>query len=647
MPAEQSANRLKWLLWLLLVWVCGIVYRLVFLQVVHHDDLLKLAQQQQQHKEMIPALRGPILDRFGQPLAKTLPAVSICVNPRKITDVGVAADLLSRLLELDRKTLLDRLTAAKLRNLGFMWVKRKVGAEEALRVRSLNADWIELRDDMQRYYPHGEIASHVIGATSVADDDTDRGSAGIELEFDDQLSGRPGEARVYTDVKQNAYERTVARAPEPGAAVTLTIDPNLQYIAEKELDKAIISSSAKRGSIVAMNPYTGEILALANAPRFDPNRPPQPGDPPNARSDIAVGAPFEPGSVLKIITLSAALETTNLRPDSIINCNNGSINLHGRVIHDEHKYGLLSMADVLAKSSNIGAIQIGLRVGDRNLYEYERKFGFGRKTGIDLPGESSGELRRVEQWNPSSIGSIAMGHEIGVTSIQLALAGSALANGGMLVKPRIVLSTQRAGQPAENYPSDPPQRILQPQTTILMRQMMEGVVLHGTGRNAILKGYTSGGKTGSAMIYDRELHAYTHHYNASFLGFAPVTNPQIVIVVTLEGTTSGPSGFGGPVAAPVFREVATSALRMLDVPKDLPEEPQRPVVSQAATAPQHELAMASPSGRLGSRSVSSVTQPPVQAGSPALAGESGSPPGESFSQESSDRRLFFATAAGR
>ncbi len=573
MRETQSTKRLHWLLWLMLTWVALIFARLVSLQVIHHDDLLRQAQRQQSRTVEIQATRGAILDRSGQPLAKSLPAESVCVNPQKIPDAGVAADLLSRVLDMDRASLFEKIKSASARGSGFLWIKRKVTAEEAERVRSLDLDWVEFRTEMRRFYPRGTLAAHVVGSIGMVsrEDTEEHGAAGIESSFDEDLAGEPGLARVFTDVKQNPYDSVVARAPDPGANVTLTIDPNLQYDAEKELNRAIESSGAKTGSIVALNPYNGEILALANYPSFDPNKAPGPDEIPGARSNLAITTPFEPGSVFKVITLSAALETTRLRPDSMINCGNGSINLFGRVIHDEHRHSAMSMADVLAHSSNIGAIQIALQVHERPLYNYQRRFGFGRKTGIELPGESAGLLRRVEDWTPSSIGSLAMGHEVGVTSLQLALAGATIANGGLQVKPRLVLSRQKTGEAAERFPIAKPVRIIAPETAIQMRQMMEGVVLHGTGRRAILKGYTSGGKTGSAQIYDLKAHAYTHHYNASFLGFAPVTNPQIVIVVTLEGTSGGEAGFGGPVAAPVFREVAVSALRMLDVPKDLPD----------------------------------------------------------------------------
>jgi cell division protein FtsI (penicillin-binding protein 3) len=626
MPETQSTSRLRWLLRILLLWVGAILARLVWLQVIHHDDLLALAQQQQQKMVAIPALRGAIFDRYGQPLAKTLLAESICINPLRIPDADVAADLLAHPLDLDRDTFYHRIASAKRRKSGFMWVKRKVDADAAERVRAMKLEWVEFRQEMRRFYPHETLASHVVGSVgNVDDEDVERGNAGIEMAFDEELSGRPGLARVYTDVKQNAYDSAVARKPEPGEDLVLTIDPNLQYAAEKELDKRIVTSHAKTGSIVAIDPYTGEILAMANYPRFDSNLPPQTGELPNARSNLAITTPFEPGSVFKTITLSAALESTSLRPESIINCGNGSINLFGRIIHDHNSYSALSMADVLAKSSNIGAINIGLKVGDRMLYDFVRRFGFGQKTGIDLPGESAGMLRQLKQWTPSSIGSVAMGHEVSATALQLAVAGAAIANGGLRVRPQILFARRKQGAPEERIVAEKPERIIAPETAITMRQMMEGVVLHGTAKGlANLRGYTSGGKTGSAQIYDLKAHIYTHSYNASFLGFAPVADPKIVIAVTLNGTSGGGAGYGGPVAAPVFREVAMTALRILDVPKDLPET-QRTDAKPSPNGNEKlsDLAIAgldgpplvwessSESRSSNSGSISSVTPPPV------------------------------------
>ncbi|MCU1338012.1 MAG: Peptidoglycan glycosyltransferase [Bryobacterales bacterium] len=640
MPLPPTTQRLQWLLWALLVWAGAIFGRLVWLQVIRHDELLRLAEQQQQRTVEVQALRGSILDRTGQPLAKTLPAESIAVDPTKIPDLKIAADILSRMLDLDRSQLYQRLRSYQARSSHFMWVARKLDAKPAERVRKLNLPYVEFRTELRRFYPHGTLASHVLGSIGYLEgSDAERGSAGIEASFEEDLAGRPGLAHVFTDVHQTAYESFVTRAPEAGSNLTLSIDPNLQYEAERQLDKAIASSHARTGSIVAINPYTGDILAMANYPRYDPNLPPGRDDA-AARSNLAISTPFEPGSVFKVITLSAAFESTNLTPDTLINCGNGSINLYGRVIHDTHRYSVLSVADVLAKSSNIGAIQIALRTGERPLYKYQRLFGFGQKTGIELAGESGGNLRDVKQWMPSSVGSLAMGHEVSVTSLQLAVAGAVVANGGLKVKPRLVIARQKPGQPLQRIAPEPPVRILRPETAITMRQLMEGVVLRGTGRGlANLRGYTSGGKTGSAQIYDAKAHVYTHNYNASFLGFAPVANPQIVIAVTLNRTTGGTAGYGGPVAAPVFREVAMDALRMLDVPKDLPEEELRATHSaRPGDSPQDLSKELSKAAGLfappGQRPVSSVTPPPVQDDA-SVSAETSSP----------DRRPFLTASA--
>lgn len=630
MLLTPTTRRLQWILWAFLAWAGVIFGRLVWLQVIRHDELLRLAEQQQQKTVEVQALRGSILDRTGQPLAKTLPADSVAVDPQRIPDLKTAADLLSRLLDIDRALLYQRLRAHHARGSRFMWVARKMDGKSSERLRGLNLPYVEFRSELRRFYPNSTLASHVLGSIGYVDGgDVERGSAGIEASFEEDLAGRPGLARVLTDVHQTAYESFITRAPEAGSNLMLSIDPNLQYEAERQLDKAIASSHARTGSIVAINPYTGDILAMANYPRYDPNLPAGKNEDPAARSNLAISTPFEPGSVFKVITLSAALETTNLTPDTLINCGNGVINLYGRRIRDDHPHSVLSMADVLAKSSNIGAIQIALKTGERPLYKYQRLFGFGQKTGIELAGESGGNLRDVKTWMASSIGSLAMGHEVSVTSLQLAVAGAVIANGGLKVKPRLVIGRQRPGQPLQKIAADEPVRILRPETAITMRQLMEGVVLRGTGRGlANLKGYTSGGKTGSAQIYDAKAHVYTHNYNASFLGFAPVANPQIVIAVTLNHTSGGTAGYGGPVAAPVFREVAMDALRMLDVPKDLPESNAGELLA-AASASQPNIPQAGLFAPPGQRAVSSVTPPPVRADASASAETS-----------SSDRRPF-------
>lgn len=589
----RTTTRLAVLAGLAFLWAFFILCRLVYLQVACHEALE--AQARKQHLKVVPvhALRGAIFDRSGRILAKSLPLESVCINPLRLPDSAVAADLLSSILNLDRHKLLQRIQAPggcaachRSRRRGFLWVKRKISPDECARLRSVDLDWIEFRTESQRYYPNGSLAAHVIGAV----DYDEMGNLGLEQSLNGELRGQPGWVKALVDVKKRSIESQVSAQARAGTDVTLALDAEIQFVAERELKAAAEFYRAATGSVVVMRPNTGEILALASYPGLDPNFPPQPDEDPSKRFDQPVSVPFEPGSVFKIVTVSAALDTTTLRPDSPIQCGTGQMNLFGRVIHEAKTgYGTLSMADVLARSSNIGAIQIALKVGDRRLLDYVRRFGFGSRTGVPLPAESTGRVRdwRSKLWTKSSIGSVAMGHEISATTLQLAQACSVIANGGMLVKPRLILRRQKPGAKPQAERLEPPRQVLKPENAIAMRKMMEGVVVqpYGTGRRARLKGYTSGGKTGSAQIYDKASGRYTHFYNASFVGFTPLTNPAVVVAVALNGVRV----FGGVAAAPVFRAVATETLRMLNVPKDLPENLPEP---ETETVEADDLAIA-------------------------------------------------------
>ncbi len=584
-PANvQSLRRLTWLAGGALLWAALILGKLFWLQVISHDQYTRMARQQQERVVEIPAQRGSIFDRNGRPLAISVAMESVFVNPRHVPDLQVAAGLFARLLSLDRGDLDDRMRQAYDDHRGFLWVKRKISRTEADRLRSLHLEWIGFQSENQRHYPKGQLAAHVLGSV----DHDEKGNGGVEMALNGILRGQPGSEVMLSDVKRRGIDAQLSAEAHAGTPVTLTIDERIQFIAERELAKAVELHHSKTGTVVVMNPHTGEILALANFPTFDPNMPPKPNEDPARRFDLGVSVPFEPGSIFKVITLSAALETTDLRPESLINCGNGVLRLPGRIIHEAGRgHGTIPMSLVLAESSNIGAIQIGLKVGPKNMYEYVRRFGFGSTTGVPLPAESTGVFRKLNRWGTTSLASIAMGHEVTTTPVQLAQACSVIANGGLLIKPRIVV--QPAGAAAET-----PQRVLRPETVTTMRRMMEGVVVlpTGTGRRARLEGYTSGGKTGTAQIFDIKTHHYTHAYNASFMGFAPVTNPAIVIVVTLNGTTGGKGAYGGPVAAPVFKAIATEALRLLDVPRDLPDAPTAEEQKQEAAEESDDLAIA-------------------------------------------------------
>jgi cell division protein FtsI (penicillin-binding protein 3) len=558
-------RRLTWLAGIVLLWGAAIFLKLISLQVLHHQEYSRIARARQEMVIEIPAPRGTIFDRNGQPLAMSVPTESVYINPLKVPDLSVASEILALALHMDHMDLYGRMKFAYDNHRGFLWIKRRIGFDEGQTLRNMHLEWIGLESESQRHYPKGMLAAHVLGGV----DFEEKGNAGVEKALDADLRGQPGRERLLTDVKRRGIDAQNATEAKPGTAITLTIDERLQFVAEREIAAAVESHHATSGSVVVMNPSSGEILALASYPTYDPNLPPQPGESAACRFNHAIAVPFEPGSVFKVITLSAALETTNLRPESPINCHGGVLKLPGRVIHDSHGgLGVLPMAMVLAKSSNIGAIEVGLRVGQNNMYEYVHRFGFGQRTGVPLPGESRGRLRKLPQWGKTSLASIAMGQEVSVTTVQLAQAASIIANGGLLVKPKLVLKRGDQAVPAE-----PPVRVINAGTAITMRQMMEGVVLFGTGTRARLAGYSVGGKTGSAQIFDFATKRYSHSlYNGSFLGFAPLTNPAIVVVVTLNGT-HGNAGFGGQAAAPVFHEVAGESLRVLDVPRDLPDEP--------------------------------------------------------------------------
>jgi cell division protein FtsI (penicillin-binding protein 3) len=570
-------RRLTWLAVLVLAWGGAIFYKLVSLQVIHHQDYVSQARQHQEVVRQIVAPRGTIFDRNGQPLAMSIPTETVYVNPLKLPDLGVAADILSQFLHLDRVQLYGELKNAYENHRGYLIVKKKITFDEGQHLHNVAFDWIKIQTDSQRHYPNGSLAAHILGGV----DFSEHGNGGVEKALDSELRGVPGQERLLTDVKRRGIDSQNATEARPGTPITLTIDERLQFVAERELAAGVAAHNAVSGSIVVMNPNTGDILAMASYPTFDPNSPPITYEDVIHRQNHATSVPFEPGSVFKLVTLSAALETTRLRPESMIDCGSGKITLFGRTIHEAHGgYGTIPMADVLKHSSNVGAIRIGLTVGSNNMYDYIKRFGFGDRSGIPLPGESRGRLRKLKQWGSTSLASLSMGQEVSVTTLQLARAVSALANGGLLVSPRLIL--KRGNKPES---AQPPVRILQAETAITMRQMMEGVVLPGgTGYpEARLAGYSVGGKTGSAQIFDFATKRYTHNYNGSFVGLVPLTNPTMVVVVTLNGT-HGNNGYGGRAAAPVFHTVTTEALRLLEVPKDLPDDPPAKVAGKPAPA---------------------------------------------------------------
>ncbi|HEX2665455.1 MAG TPA: penicillin-binding protein [Candidatus Acidoferrum sp.] len=560
-----ASERLLLVASLILICTIAVVGRLGYLQLVRHSEYLARAARQQQRIIDITPKRGSIYDRNMDPLAMSIPVDSVFAVPIELGDAQLAAQLLSRVLGIPSEVLEAKLQSPQ----GFVWIARKVPPDKKEAVEALNLTGIYFQKENQRIYPKRDLAAHVLGFVDL----DEKGLAGVEYELDSQIRGKSEKIVVMADARQRWFDGVEAQR-ERGADVVLTLDEQIQYIAERELLAAISKTHALAGTVVVMNPNDGQILALANWPTFNPNAANE--APAEARMNRAVSALYEPGSTFKLITLAAAFDQGIVRPEEVFDCQNGAVYLAGHRIRDHKPFGLLTVSEILARSSDVGAIKIALRLGAPKFYDYIRAFGFGQLTGVDLPGESKGLLRRLENWSAISIGSISMGQEVGVTPIQLISAVSAIANGGLLYRPKVVAELRRDNKalPAEGLPAPlEPRRVIQPETAATLRRLMEGVILNGTGPLAHLEGWTAAGKTGSAQKIDPATGRYSHtQLIASFTGFAPINNPVVTILVSLDSPVGQHEG--GQVAAPVFKRIAEQVLAYLGVPRDVPVGPQ-------------------------------------------------------------------------
>ncbi|MGB6811434.1 MAG: penicillin-binding protein [Candidatus Sulfotelmatobacter sp.] len=556
---------------MLLFWCVAICGRLVYLQIFRYGSFVKQAEHQQQREIPLSAKRGVIYDRAGRELAMSVLVDSAFAVPTEVKDLPTAVSLITRITGEDRNVVLADCRNHKT----FCWVARKADDEIIERIKSLNLQGIHFQKEPKRFYPARDLAAQVVGTVGMEDS----GQSGIEHEFDDELRGRAGKMFISVDARRQWFS-DVEKQPEPGESVVLTIDKNIQYIAEKELDQAIHDTQAIAGTVIVENPHTGEILALANRPTFNPNL--RKEITPNALTNRAVSYVYEPGSTFKLVTISAALEEKLTNPNEVFDCQMGSIVYNGMRIRDSRPHGLLPVWGVLAESSDVGAIKIALRLGEDRFYKYIRAFGFGQQTGIELPGETRGLTKPVSRWSKVSIAAISMGQEIGISPLQLAGLISTFANDGVWVAPRIVAGKVEPNGTPQTVAFHPgaSRRVISSYTAAEMRSMMQKVVLEGTGRKAILEGYTSAGKTGTAQKVDPATGAYSKtKYIGSFAGFAPLNNPQIVVAVILDSAVGLHQG--GQVSAPVFRRVAQQVLEYLHTPHDLP------------LAPNHQLLLAS------------------------------------------------------
>jgi cell division protein FtsI (penicillin-binding protein 3) len=557
---------------LLALWSLAALGRLAYIQLVRYGDFLARAERQQQRIVEVSPKRAELLDRNLHTLAMSARVDSCFAVPAEIADTKMVARLLARVLDVPAGEIEARLASSR----SFVWIARKLRPETASRIAALNLKGIYFQKEDERFYPKRQLAAALLGYVDI----DEKGLGGIEYALDDRIRSKPGRMLIFTDARRRWYDSSDEK-PDAGESVVLAIDENIQFIAEKELAAAIEQTHAPAGTVIVQNPSNGQILAMANWPTFNPNAV---GDSPGeARMNRAVSALYEPGSVFKVVTLSAAIDQGLTTPDEVVDCEMGAIYIGNHRIRDHAKFGRLTIAEVLAHSSDVGAIKMGLRLGAPKLYDYIRAYGFGKPSGIELPGESRGLLRRPENWSSISIGAISMGQEVGVTPVQMSTAMSAIANGGLLYRPQVVLGLKSESGISLATTSEP-RRVIRETTAAAMRHMLEGVVLSGTGRLARLDGHTSAGKTGTAQKLDPGTGRYSQtQLIASFVGFAPVNNPAISILVQLDSPV-GPHE-GGQVAAPVFKRVAEQVLAYMNVPQDVALPPRTLRARRQQSAP--------------------------------------------------------------
>jgi cell division protein FtsI (penicillin-binding protein 3) len=540
----------------LLLALGGIAVKLFTIQIQHGQRLTERATQQ--YKRLVPLVsrRGTIFDRAGRELAVSLRVSSAFAQPAAISEPAGAARALAPILGQSPRELQARLSSDKT----FVWLQRQLEPRQADAIADLVLKGIGLFPESRRYYPRQELAAHVLGMVGL----DDRGLEGVEHLYDDLLGGKP----QFVVAQQDALGRLVFRQEEsepkaPVFDVYLTIDEVLQYISERELARAVERSGAKAGTVVILDPRTGEILALANQPTFDPNHYKKSSS--AAKRNRAAADYVEPGSIFKVILAAGALEEGVVRPTDQFHGEYGAIEVNGVTIRDHEKYGWLTVRQVLAQSSNVGAIKIGQKLGKSLYYHYISAFGFGSLTGVDLPGETPGLIRRPKGWSALSLPVLSLGQEVSVTPIQFATAFAAMANGGSLMRPHIVRSLRaQDGTAVRHVEPVVVRRVISEGTARTVLDMLTSAVDDGTGKEAAVPGYSVSGKTGTAQKVDPLTGRYSHRkIVASFVGAIPAEAPRLVILVMIDEPET--LRWGGSIAAPTFREIARDAVKYLKV----------------------------------------------------------------------------------
>lgn len=559
------------------LWLVAIEGRLAFLQVVRHDELLARAIRQQERTVDAPAKRGEIRDRNNRLLAYSVDVDTITAVPSALADPKRAAVELCR--ALDRCTPADRaeLEARLQRKNDFAYVQRFVSPAVAARVAALGLEGVGFIKENRRYYPNKELAAPVLGYVGV----DNKGLGGLEAAYDSVVRGRAGTVLLQTDAKKQVFSR-IERSPTVGGALELTLDEFLQHIVERELAAGVRQHKADGGTAVVMDPMTGEVLAMASYPSFNPNT--FRDSDPDHRKNRAVTDLYEPGSTFKLVTASAALEEGVVSPADPIDVSEGLIRLPGgRIVNDDHRYGVLSFGDVIVKSSNVGAILVGMKLGRDRLGAYVNRFGFGRPASTDFPGESPGIVWSAAKLDTGALASVSMGYQVGVTPLQMVTATSVIANGGRLLKPRIVRAVVKDGVRTVSEVVEV-RRVVGARTAAELTTIMEDVATRGTGRNFVnVPGFTVAGKTGTAQKLVNGVYSHSE-YNVSFTGFVPSRKPRLAIVVVVDTPRNG-FYYGGSVAGPIFQRIAEASLRHLGVaPTVFPAPPV--LVDRKAQAPR-------------------------------------------------------------
>jgi cell division protein FtsI (penicillin-binding protein 3) len=529
------------------------VGRLLFIQFFRSAYLTSIAKKQHNQFVELEPRRGTIYDINLKAQAFNLSMDSLYAVPNAIKNKEAIIEQLQPILGIERSYLRDRLNRKK----SFIWVARKLSPDKSQRIKKLNLKGLGFVKETKRIYPNSYLASHIIGFSGI----DNIGLEGVERGYDNYLKGTPGWAVFLRDArlkKLDIWEKMVL--PVDGLDLVLTIDEVIQYIAERELDKAFKKYNAKSASIIVIDPHTGRILAMANRPTYDLN------DHSEVSKDVirnrAICDLFEPGSVFKIVTASAALEEKRVTEEDVFFCENGAYKVGGRILHDHKPHGNLTFRQVIEESSNIGTVKVAQLLGPDTLYHYIKAFGFGTKLGVDISGEISGMIIPVRSWSKSSITAIPMGQGVGVTALQLASAISVIANGGQLMKPYIIDSVRDAsGRLIKQNKPALIRKVISVDTSLRIKKILTGVIEEGTGRLGKVEGFSAAGKTGTAQKLEPD-GTYSHNkFVASFIGFAPAEDPLITIVVTVD--EPHPYYFGGVVAAPVFQKVAGDVIRYL------------------------------------------------------------------------------------